>query len=198
MVSSSLSRRLASAAASPLRGNRNVEEVQMTTVPRYGDIEVDQDLEFQRRDWRAQRIGRIGLMAIVVAGLAGAFGGGPFGQATAQSPDGKLQVAYDRIARHASSQRLAVHISPRASGDSVVDLWIDQEFMHGLIVGEISPQPVQTRAGDQRLIYRFHLADPSRSADVVFQADAHRLWRRRGVIGIVNGDSVQLRQFVLP
>jgi hypothetical protein len=181
-----------------LRRNRNVEGVQMTTVPRYGDIEVDQDLEFQRRDWRAQRIGRMVLIAIVVAALAGAFGGGPIRPSSVQSPDGKIRVDYERIARHASSQRLRVHIGPRAPGDSVVDLWIDQEFMHGLTIGEISPQPVQTRAGDQRLIYRFHLADPSRSADVVFQADADKLWARHGVIGIVSGDSVQLRQFVLP
>lgn len=170
----------------------------MTTVPRFGDIEVDQDLGFQRRDWRAQRIGRLVLMAIVMAALAGVFGGGMLSSASVQSSDGQIRVHYERIARHAASQRLQVHIGPRVPGDSAVDLWIDQEFMHGLTVGEISPQPVQTRAGDQRLIYRFHLADPSRAADVVFQIEADELWSRRGAIGIVNGASVRFRQFVLP
>ena len=170
----------------------------MTTVPRYGDIEVDQDLDFQRRDWRAQRVGRIAMGALVVAALFGAFGDGPLSSARVRSSDGLLQVDYDRIVRHSASQRLQVHVGPRTPGDSVVDLWIAQDYMHGLKVGEISPEPVQTRAGDQRLIYRFHLADPSRAADVVFQVDADRLWSRRGAIGLVNGDSVPLRQFVLP
>ena len=170
----------------------------MTTVPRYGDIEVEQDLDFQRRDWRAQRVGRIVMLAIVVAAMAGVFGDGPLSSASAHSSDGQLQVEYERIARHAASQPLRVHVGPHAPGDSVVDLWIDQEYMHGLIVRGISPEPVLTRAGDQRLIYRFNLASPSRAADVVFQVDAHKLWSRRGAIGLVNGDSVPLRQFVLP
>ena len=170
----------------------------MTTVPRYGDIEVDQDLDFQRRDWRAQRIGRIVMLAIVVAALGGAFGDGPLSSASAHSSNGHLQVDYERIARHSASLPLRVHVGPHAPGDSVVDLWIDEDYMHGLVVRDISPAPVQTRAGDRRLIYRFHLADPSRAADVVFQVDAQKLWSRRGAIGLVNGDSVPLRQFVLP
>lgn len=170
----------------------------MTTVPHHGDLEIDQDIAFQQREWRAQRVGRIAMLAIILAALAGVFGAGPVSSASVRTPDGRLRLEYDRIARHGAPEPLRVHVGPRASGDSVIDLWIDQRYMHGLVVRGISPEPTQVWAGDQRLVYRFHLADPSRAADIVFQVDADKLWSRRGAMGLVNGDSIRFRQFVLP
>jgi hypothetical protein len=170
----------------------------MTTVPRHGDIEIDLDEVFQRRDQRAQRIGRVAMALVVAGGLAGVFGGGLLSGSSVRAADGRVSVEYDRVARHGAQQPLRIHIEPRAPGDSTVDLWIDQRYMHGLVVREISPAPAESRAGDRRLIYRFRLADPSRSATFVFQAEADELWLRHGAVGIVNGDSVRFRQFVLP
>jgi uncharacterized membrane protein YcaP (DUF421 family) len=42
-------------------------------------LQIDQDLEFQRREWRLQHVAWWGLTAFVVAGLAGLFGVGPRG-----------------------------------------------------------------------------------------------------------------------
>ena len=181
-----------------LRGMCLAPSVRMPTVPRHGDLEIDQDIDFQRREWRAQRIGRGVLFVIVLAALAGVFGGGPLATASVRTPDGRLRVEYDRIARHGAPTPLRVHVAPPASGDSVIGVWIDQAYMHGVILRGISPEPTEGQAGDQRLVYRFRLSDPSRAADIIFQVDGHELWSRHGAMGLVNGDSVRLRQFVLP
>ena len=170
----------------------------MTTVPRHGDIEIDQDQTFQQRDWRAQRIGRIAMALVVVAALAGTFGDGVLSSRTARTDDGRLEVEYDRVARHGAPQPLRVHVAARAPGDSIVDLWIDQRYVYGLVMREISPPPAETWAGGERLIYRFRLTDLPRTAVIVFQAEASELWSRSGAVGLVNGDSVRFRQFVLP
>ena len=170
----------------------------MTAVPRHGDIEIDQDPEFQQRDWRVQRVGRIAMAVILIAALAGAFGDGVLSSRTVRTADGRLAVEYDRIARHGAPQPLRVHVAARAPGDSIVDVWIAQQYVHGIVMREISPPPAETWAGGERLVYRFRLADLPRTAVIVFQADANDLWNRSGAIGLVNGDSVRFRQFVLP
>ena len=170
----------------------------MTAVPRHGDIEIDQDPQFQQRDWHAQRIGRIAMAVIVIAALAGAFGDALLSSRRARTDDGRLEVEYDRIARHGAPQPLRVHVAARAPGDSIVDLWIDQRYVHGIVMREISPSPVETWAGGERLVYRFRLADLPRTAVIVFQAEANDLWNRSGAIGLARGDSVRFRQLVLP
>ncbi len=170
----------------------------MTKRPRSGELEIDQDPDFQRREWKMQRVGRVVLLAIILATLVGVFGAGPISTATVRSPDGRLEVAYNRMARHAAPDPLRIRLAPGTAVDSLVDLWIDQRYVHGLVVRELSPEPIQMRAGEERLIYRFRIADPSRAADIVIHADADKLWLRRGAIGLVNGDSVRLRQFVFP
>jgi hypothetical protein len=170
----------------------------MTAVPRHGDIEIDQDPAFQRRDWRAQSVGRIVMVVIVIAALAGAFGDGVLSSRRARTDDGRLEVEYDRIARHGAPEPLRVHVAAHAPGDSIVDLWIDQRYVHGVVMREISPSPIATWAGGERLIYRFRLTDLPRTAVIVFQADANDLWSRSGAVGLLRGDSVRFRQFVLP
>ena len=168
------------------------------TVSRHGDLQLDQDLDFQRREWRAQRIGRIALTAIIVAALAGVFGGGPVAHARAGTSDGRLSVRYERIARHGAPAPIRVHVVPAAAGDSAVAIWLDADYAQGLVMRGISPEPVESRLGDGRIIYRFQVADPSRAVDIVFQVDASRLWSRRGAVGLVAGDSIHFSQFVLP
>ena len=170
----------------------------MPSVPRHGDLEIEQDPVFQRRDWRMQRIGRIAMLGFVLAALAGVFGAGPVARASARSSDGRLEVGYNRIARHGAPEPLRVRVAPSPAGDSIIDLWIDQQYAHGLLLHGVSPEPVEMRAGETRLVYRFRVVDPSRPADIIFDAEAGRLWGRRGTVGLVNGDSVRFRQFVLP
>ncbi len=170
----------------------------MTPTTRHDDLELDADIAFQRREWRAQRIGRFALLGVIIMALVGVFGSGPLSSVTARTTDGRLEVNYHRIARHGSPEPLRIRITPTVATDSVVDLWISQEYLHGLAVQWISPDPVHVAAGNDRLTYRFQLLKASRFADLVFQVDADKLWMRRGAIGLVGGDSIRFRQFVFP
>ena len=172
-------------------------EVHVTPHSRHDELEIDQDIAFQQREWRAQRIGRFGLLVVIVLAVAGAFGAGPLSSATLRTPDGRLELDYSRIARHRSPEPLRIRIVPPAA-DTSVDLWINREYLHGLAVQRISPDPVRVTSDNERLVYRFGIANASRPAEVVFQVDADALWMRRGAIGFVGGDSITFRQFVLP
>jgi hypothetical protein len=66
-------------------------------------MEVNADIEFQRRVWRVQRIGWLIIAAVIVAALLGVFGGGPLSRAAVQG-DG-LRLEYERFARLQQSTR---------------------------------------------------------------------------------------------
>lgn len=170
----------------------------MPKAPRHEELAIGQDLEFQRRDWRAQRIGW-GLMLLVVLGaIAGVFGHGPVAKDRARTPDGRLELQYDRIVRHASEIPIRLRILPAAARDSLLDVWISTEFVRGLIIERIEPEPLEEHAGADHVVFRFRVADPSRPSDIMFHVEPDHLWRRRGVIGLVRGDSVRFTQYVLP
>jgi hypothetical protein len=60
-------------------------------------MEINADLEFQRRVWAAQRIGWIAIGAFVIAALVGVFGQGPLSSAAAGG--NALRIEYERFAR---------------------------------------------------------------------------------------------------
>jgi hypothetical protein len=173
-------------------------EVHMTKVPRHGDLEITQDLEFQRRDWRAQRIGWGIMLLLIVAAIAGVFGHGPVAKHRVRTLDGRLEVQYDRIIRHASEIPLRLRILPAPVRDTLVEVWISNAFIRGLIIERIEPEPLEEHVAEDGLLYRFRVADPSRPSDIVFHVEPDQLWRRRGAIGLVAGDTVRFTQYVLP
>ena len=69
---------------------------------------VGEDLAFQQRVWRAQRVGWGVMFAIVLAALSGALGAGPLAEGEARSGDGALSVRWDRIARAGDDLRVVV------------------------------------------------------------------------------------------
>jgi hypothetical protein len=115
-----------------------------------------------------------------------------------RTADGGLELEYDRIARHASEIPMRLLITSRPVRDTIVDLWISNEFLDGVVIERIEPEPIESRAGDRGQVFRFRIADPSRSADVMIHLEPDELWRRNGAIGLVGGDSLRFRQFVLP
>jgi hypothetical protein len=54
------------------------------SLGRAGDLEVEQDLDFQQRTWALERAGWIVMLLIIAAALAGFFGGGPLSPTTSE------------------------------------------------------------------------------------------------------------------
>ena len=82
-------------------------------IERVGDIDIGQDLEFQRRMWVAQRIGWLTMLVVVIVGLVGFVGHGPLTGGSTGSAANGLEIDYARFARHRSDTRLVFTIHPR-------------------------------------------------------------------------------------
>jgi hypothetical protein len=89
----------------------------MAEVQRAGDLELNQDLRFQRRMWAVQRIGWAVMALVVLAGLLGLFGPGPLSSATAGKEEGPLLVeGYERFVRFRIPTTLQVRLDPLGRG----------------------------------------------------------------------------------
>jgi hypothetical protein len=163
---------------------------------RGGTIEIDEDLDHARAMWRVQRAGWLVMLLIVAAAVAGLFGDGPV--AHARVGDDALRVEYDRFARHGQQTKLRAEVAPVARRGDTVRLWVDREFLQGVEVEAVTPEPASTEARADALWFTFLAPDSSRPTVITLRIRPDEYWSRRGRAGLEQGSSVAFRQFVYP
>lgn len=159
----------------------------MSEVRQVGSLEIDQDLEFQRREWRVQRVLWIVGVALLVLALMGLFGGGPISSTTQQSSDGSVSVDYHRFVRHDGRAALHVQVDAAHASNQEVAVWIDHRFLDRVHIESVSPQPASVQGDNGRLVYAFELADGSETLNVTFSYRPQHIGRIGGDIG--SGDA---------
>ena len=168
----------------------------MADSHRVGDIEVAQDLEFQRHEWVLQRALWVAIAILLLAALAGLFGSGPLSRAEAVTTG--LALDYERLARRHAPHELTVEVGPEATTDGTVALWIDQTYLDGYRVESIMPEPESVETGAQRVVFRFAVGDVDAPAQVVFALEPERVGPNQGRLGLAGGPELAFRQFVFP
>jgi|SRR5687768_10094304 hypothetical protein len=162
-------------------------------------VDIPEDPEFHRREWRLQRIGWAVLALVAAAALLGAFGRGPLAHAEAMSAEGTVHVSYERIARMHSPVRLEFTIAPGLAGaDGRVRLWLDRRYAEQLEITGIQPEPAEVSVTPALLVYHFAVSDGGRPVRVTFAVEHDRAGLVRAGAGVLPQGTVQLGQFVFP
>lgn len=165
---------------------------------RVGDIEIQQELRFQRRMWVVQRVGWTVMLLLVLAGLLGLFGHGPLSGATAASADGAVRVEYERFGRFKSPMSLRIHARPEAMAENALRLAIDRKYLQGVQIQRIVPEPARAEAGDEGVVYVIPLAGSGQSATVTFYLKTETIGPLSGSIEAGDGRVVTISQFIYP
>jgi hypothetical protein len=165
---------------------------------RVGSLDIDTDEEFQRREWRAERVGWLVMLGLVVAGILGLFGEGWLAQTSTAVVGNRLRVDYERIARHGSPATLRVALAPGAVPSGVALVWVDREYLEGVDLQDIEPRPDASWTARDRVVFAVRLNNPADSAYVTFGITPDNFWSRDVRVGLDGGPSVSFRQFVLP
>lgn len=166
-------------------------------VPRVGSIQVNQDLDFQARQWTAQRVGWAVMALIVLAACVGVFGNGPIADATARSSDGAYRVEYARFARHRAPTSIRVVLQQGAVA-SEARIAIDRGYADGMQIEQVYPEPESVEVGANEVVYTFKLAAEGTAATVVFSALYEDMGRNGGTVALEGHPPVRLSQFVYP
>jgi len=155
----------------------------------------DEDMAFQRVQWRVERAAWAILALLLVLALAGVFAAGPLARATAIDSAGRMLVDYPRFVRNGAVTRMEVHVTPDGTGAFTIIL--DRAFMRAFKLDTVQPAPTMSRTGPQGIELTFGAAaDGPGSVYITVMPQGVAVADNR--IGVAGGGQAQLRQFIYP
>lgn len=126
------------------------------SVPKVSnEIAVGEDLEFQRKWWRFEKIVWPILLAIVVIDLLGGFGRGWLARARRSTPDQALTLDYERIVRASTPSIMTFQFGDAAIHGGRVILFISDSIVKPLGAQRVAPQPALSSVGNGGITYVF-------------------------------------------
>jgi hypothetical protein len=161
----------------------------------YRDLQVDEDLDFQRREWAFQRAGWVVLLLLVVAAALGLFGSGPLSDALAEDGSGTLRVEYERFARFHGPATVKVELGPGSVTQDEARLVLSRRFVERIAQLEIAPEPDQAEMGADTFTYVFRAREPG---SVTLRYLPDHFGTLDTTIAIEDGPAVEISQFVYP
>lgn len=166
-------------------------------MKRVGDLELDQDLRFERAELRVQRFAWKLMLLAIVAAVLGAFGTGVLNQAVLHG-DG-IRVRYARFERVDRAGRLEITLPSNAVQDGAVSLWLARSYASKFRITSITPAPESATSNGDRVTYTFR-ANRNAPATVVFHLRAGRgaFGIVEARVGAVSAGEVAFRQFIWP
>jgi hypothetical protein len=167
-------------------------------IERIGDIQLDQELRHQEREWKIQRIGWFLMLAIVIAAVFGVFGAGPLSSTSAGGEPAGLTVNYERFIRHQDETELTIELAAGQADSGQVELWIATGYLEDLAIQGIRPEPEEVRTSGKRQIYVFNVDSAETSLDVNIDFIPKAIGRLESQIGVNDSTGITFTQLSLP
>lgn len=162
-------------------------------------LEMDDEMEFQQRSWKVQRVSWLVMLLVVVAAALGLFGNGPLANATAGSKGSPLYIEYSRFVRQYAPQALAIEVSGAGiTPDSTADVWLDRHWLAANDITSITPEPQTSWNDGDRTYYRFRMAPDARGSLFTIFMNNKAVGRRTGRVGMRAGPEYSFSQFAYP
>lgn len=161
-------------------------------------LQLDGAPEFHRREWQVEQASWVLIGLVIVAGLLGLFGNqGPLNRATAEAGDGSVRLDYDRFGHRQASMTLRVHLNP-AEAETTAAVWLSRSFADSIQITGFQPEPQNTIAEADRLIYVFEVTGPAPVTIFYQPQGAGRLEGRLGLGREPGRPEVRFSQFIYP
>jgi len=166
-------------------------------MERIGDIEINQDLPFQTRQWNIQRVGWAIMTLLIVAALLGVFGSGPLSSTTAGDNE-TVAVHYERFIRHTGEGDITIAVAASQAPADEVELRVEASWLDAVQILSISPEPAEFLAGDDSHVYVFTVDEPERPFAVNIRYTPREMGRISGGFTVNDGPSVSFTQWSYP
>ncbi len=136
-----------------------------------GEVAVGEDLEFQRKWWRFERILWSFFALLLLLALLGVFGRGWLAKTERKTSDGGLDVKYDRIQRTGTPSMVSIQFGPQAIHDGRIQLFVTSSVVKQLGAQRIIPSPLESSVGNDGLTYSFPATQPPGIVEIALQPD---------------------------
>ncbi len=161
-----------------------------------GAIAVGEDLEFQRKWWRFEKIVWSFFVLILLADLAGLLGRGPLANARAQTADGTLSLKYERVLRENTASIMTVLPESTAIHDGKLQLFVSDSILKEFGAQRVIPQPQTSSVGDGGVTYTFPATSTPMTVQIELKPSFIGVHAFR--IGIPGASFIQAKSLVLP
>lgn len=159
-------------------------------------LQIDQDMDHQRRWWRVQRIARYALGAFLAIAALGTFGHGPLADARAGDSAGPLEVEYERLMRHSTNTQVAFRLRP--GPDKRAAFWLGNGPFDRVQVLRIVPEPERRELASDRIIYHFAATEAGEPVTVRFDLQPSGYGPLSFRAGVPGGGELAWSAFVFP
>lgn len=160
-------------------------------------LQVAQDLDLERREWRAERLGWMLFALVIVAAILGLFGRGLRTSVARESPDGALTVEYDRFGRRGLQNDVTVETA--SAGGDEVGLLVSERFLEEMRVEGVLPEPESTSVQGDDILYRFGVTEPGRPLKLRLSVTPETPWTHSGTLRLEGSEErVSISQFIYP
>ena len=166
-------------------------------LKKVGKIEVEEDLQFLKREWRFQRIGWFVMLLLLLAALIGAFGRGPLSETRIGDPR-VFSAEFSRMVRHGAIDELKIFVGPGLQSDSTVRIGISRTYLAEFKIEDVQPEPSQQEAAGDFITYQFIRTDPRSPLEISLKLRPEGYASVRGRLQLNHGGALELRQFIMP
>ena len=118
-------------------------------------VAVGEDLTFQERWWKFERVIWSIFVLVLIADVAGLFGQGWLAKATVGDQASHLVVRYERIERATTPSQLDIRFDPAAARNGAFQLFVSDSVIGDLGAQRIAPQPAASHIGNDGVTYTF-------------------------------------------
>ena len=156
-------------------------------------LEIEEDLQFQRKEWLFQRIGVGFLFVFVLAALLGFTGmGGAMSRAEAGERGAPVFVEYERFVRRGGRSTMKLHLRG-APGER--RFWISAPYFDHIRIESIAPPPELVSVEADRHVYLIRTG--SADVTVIVELAHETVGRVDAELGLVEGPSVRIGQLAM-
>lgn len=160
------------------------------------EVAVGEDLEFQRRWWKFEKVVWSLFALILLLDIAGVFGRGPAAHAERKTADGTLDVKYERIERTGTPAVMSVRFGEGAIRNGKVELYVSESMVKELGNQRVVPAPLSTAVGEGGLTYTFPATELPATVEFALQPAAPGVYRL--AMGVPGAERMEMRAVVMP
>lgn len=160
------------------------------------EIAVGEDLKFQRKWWRFERVVWVVFALIVALDLLGAFGRGYLADSEMRASDGTMDVKYEHIERFSTPSILRIHFGPAAIHNGKIELHVSESLIGKLGNRRIIPQPETSVVEQSGIEYTFAAATDAATVAFALQPTQPGIFHI--ALQVQGGEMLRSRILVVP
>lgn len=174
-----------------------LDPISENDVPKVDNaIAVGEDLRFQERWWKFERLAWGFFVLILIADVLGAFGEGWLAKARINQPGSGMLVNYVRVARAGTPAKIEVQFGPDAVADGKIRLYASNSIVKDLGAQRVIPQPETSAVVPDGILYTFPATNPPGEVDFELQPGTPAIRQFR--LQLIGKPIVEARVVVMP